>query len=68
MANGLVDGSQHMTTDSWKGNFNFSIKFEDEHSKTNPIASVNQYDNVLNVGYDKAQEQSTAYSHINFVN
>ena len=41
IANGLVDGSQHITAGSWKDNFNFAIKFEYEHSKTNSIASVN---------------------------
>ena len=66
--NGLVDGSAYMTAGSWKGNFNFAIDFEDEKAKVNSIASINQNDDGTTVGYDKEQEQSTAYSHISFVN
>ena len=66
--NGLVDGSTHMTAGSWKGNFNFAIDFEDEKAKVNSIASINQNDDGTIVGYDKEQEQSTAYSHISFIN
>ena len=66
--NGLVDGSKYMTAGSWKGNFNFAIDFEDEKAKVNSIASVNQNDDGTIVGYDKEQEQSTAYSHISFIN
>ena len=66
--NGLVDGSALMTAGNWKGNFNFAIDFEDEKAKVNSIASVNQNDDGTTIGYDKEQEQSTAYSHISFVN
>ena len=66
--NGLVDGSAYMTAGSWKGNFNFAIDFEDEKAKVNSIASVNQNDDGTTIGYDKEQEQSTAYSHISFIN
>ena len=57
-----------MTVGNWKGTFNFVITFNDENAKANSIGSINQYDDGINVGYDKEQDQSTAYSNISFVN
>jgi hypothetical protein len=65
--NGVVDASKNMTAGNWKGTFNFVITFSDENAKVNSIGSINQYDDGINVGYDKEQDKSTNYSNISFV-
>jgi hypothetical protein len=67
IANGVVDASKYMTAGNWKGTFNFMITFNDEAYQGSSIGSVNQYDDGINVGYDKVQEQVTSYSDITFI-